>query len=379
MKFSCTQENLAQGLSVVSHIAGKNVNLPILANVLVKIDEKVVRLLTTNLEIAVSVEVRGKVDTPGEFSVPARLFADFVSLSSGERVDVEQKGDAFEVRGGSSRTKIKGMPASEFPLIPTVSREKAFRVPVADLRRAIGKVIFAASPNESRPEISGVLLRFEPQGPTGRLTVAATDSYRLAEAQISLHESPGAEARSVIVPARTLAEVLRIISSFKDDSELPATVEVVLSENQILFTYGPVEIVSRTIEGQYPDYKAVIPEAAKTTIALPREDLAKAVKTASLFSRSGLYDVHLASAEGKLSVTSADSQIGENETSLSAAIQGGENKITLNYRYLSDGLGAIDGGGVVMKIIDSANPCVLIPQEDSPGMKYLYIVMPIKQ
>src|SRR3989338_9072095 len=129
MKFSCTQENLTQGLSVVSHIAGKNVNLPILANVLVKIDDKIVRLLTTNLEVAVSVEIRGKVDATGEFSVPAKLFADFVSLVSGDRVDVELVGDSFEVRGGKSRTKIKGLPASEFPLVPQVSKDKSFRVP----------------------------------------------------------------------------------------------------------------------------------------------------------------------------------------------------------------------------------------------------------
>jgi len=379
MKFSCTQENLTQGLSVVSHIAGKNVNLPILANVLVKIDDKIVRLLTTNLEVAVSVEIRGKVDATGEFSVPAKLFADFVSLVSGDRVDVELVGDSFEVRGGKSRTKIKGLPASEFPLVPQVSKDKSFRVPAADFRRAASKVIFAVSANESRPEISGVLLRFEPQGPAGRLTMAATDSYRLAEVQIPLHESPGIEARSVIVPARTLAEVLRILSSFKDTSELPATIELVLSENQILFSYGPVEVVSRTIEGQYPDYKAVIPEAVKTTVVLPRDELIKAVRSASLFSRSGLYDVHLSAGPGKLVVASADSQIGENETELAAAVEGGENKITLNYRYVSDGLAAIEGGGVVMKIIDSANPCVLLPQEDVPGMKYLYIVMPIKQ
>ncbi len=380
MKFSCTQENLIQGLAAVSHIASKNVNLPILNNVLIKVEDKSIQLATTNLEIAVTAQVRGKVDESGECTLPSRLLADYVGLLTGDRVDVTADGDAAAVSSGSNKTKIKGLPASEFPLIPKVSRETAFRVLAGDFRRAVGRVIFAVSPNESRPEISGVLLRFTPDGTNGTLTLAATDSYRLAEAKVALHEGgkPAGE-RAVIVPARTLAEVQRILSALKDGPDSPATVEIALSDSQILFVYDTVEIVSRTIEGNYPEYRAVIPEKARTVATLSRDALVKAVKSAALFSRTGLYDVHFTydPGEKRLTLSATDSQIGEQEAALTPSeLTGDANKITLNYRYVLDGLSAMDAAEVKLQVVDGNAPCLITPQHATAD--YLYLVMPIK-
>lgn len=378
MKFSCTQENLHQGLQLVSHGATKNVNLPILNNVLVKIEEKAIRLTTTNLEIAISATVRGRVDEPGEYTVPSKLFADYVGLLPNARVDLALAGDALSVETTSARTKVKGIPAGEFPLIPKVERTDAFRVPIADFRRALGRVIFAVSGNESRPELSGVLLKFQPKGPEGELILAATDSYRLAEARVPLHEGAGIPERSVIVPARTMAELLRILGSFKDSPDAKATLEVVAGDNQVLFAADAFELVSRTIEGRYPDYAAVIPESAKTTVGVHREEFLKAVKTSALFSRSGIFDVHLAAdAAGKrLVARSTDGQTGENESVLLADVAGPDNAVTLNYRFLLEGIAAMDSEQVMIKLVDAGTPCVLVP---AAGPKYLYIVMPIKQ
>lgn len=380
MKFSCTQENLIQGLAAVSHIATKNVNLPILNNVLIKVEDKSIQLATTNLEIAVTVQVRGKVDEPGECTLPSRLLADYVGLLTGDRVDLAADGEAATVSSGSSRTKIKGLPSSEFPLIPKVSRDSSFRVLVGDFRRAVSRVIFAVSPNESRPEISGVLLRFSPDGPNGTLIFAATDSYRLAEARVALHEGgkPAGE-RSVIVPARTLAEVQRILSSQKDGPDSPATLEISLSDSQILFVYDAVEVVSRTIEGNYPEYRAVIPDKARTFAVLSRDQLVKAVKAAALFSRTGLYDVHFTyePSAGTLKLSATDSQVGEQEAVLTPTeIKGDQNTITLNYRYLLDGLNAMDLSEVKLQVIDANAPCLITPQTATAD--YLYLVMPIK-
>lgn len=381
MKFACTQGNLTYGLSATSHVASRHANLPILGNVLVRIDEKIIRFIATNLEIAVTAAVRGKVEEAGEYTVPAKLFADFVGSTKGDRVDLELKGEALEVRGGASKTKIKGQPASEFPLVPDVKRESAtvYRVLATDFKKALSRVLFAASPNESRPEISGVLFRFGGAGPQGTLTLAATDSYRLAEAIIALHES-GSGERTVIVPARALTEVGRILGlTVKDAEELPATIEIVVADNQILFSYGPVELVSRLIEGQYPDYKAVIPETAKTTATIGRDALSAAIKTAALFSHTGLHDVQLLLKKGGLTVSSADTQIGESETELDADVVGDENKVTLNHRYLMEGLSATDVPEVSLRVIDGVNPCLLVPKEQTPGSNYLYVIMPIKQ
>lgn len=380
MKFSCTRENLIQALAAVSHIATKNVNLPILNNVLIKVEDRSIQLATTNLEIAVTVQVRGKVDEAGEVTLPSRLLADFVGLLPNERVDLSGDGDTVAVSSGNFKTKVKGLPASEFPLIPKVSRDTAFRVLAADFRRAVSRVIFAVSPNESRPEISGVLLRFSPDGPNGGLILAATDSYRLAEARVALHEGgkPAGE-RSVIVPARTLAEVQRILGSMKETPDSPATLEIDLSDTQILFVYDSVEVVSRTIEGTYPEYRAIVPDKARTVATLPREALVKAVKAAALFSRTGLYDVHFAFEPGAntLVLSATDSQVGEQEASLTpSALTGDQNRITLNFRYLLDGLNAMDASEVKLQVIDANAPCLATPH--GPIADYLYLVMPIK-
>lgn len=379
MKFSCTQENLHQGLQIVSHGAIKNVNLPILSNVLVRVADKTIRLTTTNLEIAVTATVRGKVDEDGECTVPSKLFAEYVSLLSNERVDVALQGETVSVESAATKTKIKGIAATEFPLIPKVEHAGAYRVPVVDFRKALGRVIFAVSANESRPELSGVLLRFQPNGPAGELILAATDSYRLAEARIALHEGAGQAERSIIVPSRTMAELSRILGAFKDTVDAKATLEIVVADNQVLFLYETVELVSRTIEGKYPEYRAVIPENAKTTVLARREEVIKGVKTSALFARAGINDVQLgADAAGKrLLLRSTDSQTGENETILLGDVDGVDNMVTLNFRYLLEGVSAIDSEQVAIKFVDSATPCVLTPAGDKPN--YLYIVMPIRQ
>ncbi|NQU83720.1 MAG: DNA polymerase III subunit beta, partial [Parcubacteria group bacterium] len=254
MNFSCTKENLYRGLSVVSHITTKNINLPILNNVLIKSENNLLKLITTNLEIATSCIVRGKMEGDGDFTVPAKLFADYINLLPSERVDCNEDNNSLNIKCGNYETKIKGMPATEFPLIPQISKESSHRVYAPDLKRAIETVIFSASTNESRPEISGIFISFNPDGLSGKAVLAATDSYRLAESQVQLNSdsSAGGEGKteSVIIPARTLAELLRVISVVGNSGEANNVVEISIGENQILFVCDGIELSSRLIEGQ---------------------------------------------------------------------------------------------------------------------------------
>jgi DNA polymerase-3 subunit beta len=381
MKFSCTQENLNQGLSVVSHIASRNVNLPILGNVLVKCDDKVMRFMSTNLEIAVSCTVRGKIEDQGEFTVPSKLFADYVSLLPKERVDVHQEGNVMVVACGSYQTKLNGIPASEFPLIPSVEGKQKFSVKIGDLRRAIGQVLFAVAPNESRPEISGVLFKFLPAGGGTELVLAATDSYRLAERTVPVTASGNApkEPVSVIVPARTVAELMRILGVFRDAAGGADSVDIDLGENQVLFVLDNVELISRTIEGKYPDYRQLIPDRFDTEAVIAKDDLARAVKTASLFSRTGLNDVHVSfSPDGKVALKSLNSQTGEHAVELDGTIKGKENAVTVNFKYFLDGVNNIEGDDVAVQLIDGMSPC-LLRAAGKDKSDYLYIVMPIRQ
>ena len=384
MKFSCTQENLNQGLSIVSHIASKNVNLPILGNVLIKGDDKMLRFMTTNLEIAIKCVVRGKIETQGEFTVPSKLFADYVSLLPKDRVDVDLEGNALTVACGTYQTKLNGIAASEFPLIPTIEGQQTFSVKVNDLRKAVSQVLFAVAPNESRPEISGVLFKFMPATDGLELVLAATDSYRLAEKVIPVEKAgstPIKEAVSVIVPSRTVAELIRILGVFRDNLENPEALHISIAENQILFSYDTVELISRTIEGKYPDYRQLIPERFESEVVVSKDELSRAVKTASLFSRTGLNDIHLTfNGPAGVRLASTNAQTGEHAVELDGAIQGKNNAITVNFKYFLDGVNNVESENVILQLIDGMSPCLVRGYGEGAAMKeYLYIVMPIRQ
>jgi DNA polymerase III subunit beta len=380
VKLSCTKENLHQGLAITSHISTKNVNLPILNNVLLKADGGGLKLISTNLEIAITCSIRGKVEQQGEYTVPSKLFFDYVNLCPDERVDIDLVDNALSVSCGSSKTKINGIVSTEFPLVPPASDGQSYTVSAANFSRALSQTLFSAATNESRPELSGVFLSFNnPVSGKGSLTLAATDSYRLSEAVIKLSEASD-DQKDVIVPQRTLSELNRVFSVFKDDVEAPELVAVVVTDNQVVFRYGGVEITSRTLEGPYPDYKQIIPEKTQTQVIIEKQDLQKAIKTASLFSKTGLFDIYLKTNVGEQSlVTSAnDVSRGENSVTLASMIDGADNEIALNFRYLLDGVNAIRAEKVVCSMIDKASPCVITPFE-SPEEKYQYIVMPIRQ
>lgn len=379
MKLSCTRENLHRGLAITSHIGTKNVNLPILNNVLLRADASGLKLVSTNLEIAITCHVRGKVDQQGEYTVPSKLFFDYVSLLPNERVDMDLHDEALSISCGPSKTKIKGIAASEFPLVPPVTGGQVYAIGVDELRRALSQVLFATATNESRPELAGAFLSFghDAAGKSGMI-FAATDSYRLAEAVGKL-KKPAEGRRDVIVPQRTLAELSRVIGVFKEDVEAPDAIEIELVDSQVVFRYGSVELTSRTIEGNYPDYRQIIPTNAVTEFILDRAAFAQAVKTVSLFSKNGLFDVVLSfdPAAGSTELSASDATRGENTATLQGEGKGLANKITLNFRYLLDGLSAIPTQRVVVKIIDAASPCILLPHESSDS--YQYVIMPIRQ
>jgi DNA polymerase-3 subunit beta len=377
MKFSCTRDNLHQGLSIVSHLSAKNLNLPILQNVLMKAEGGTLNLSSTNLEMAVRCAVRGKVEQAGECTVPAKLFFDYVSLLPNETVQVQVDSGHVGVVSGRYKTKMNTLPASEFPLIPSVQAARTYQVPAAELREALSRVLFAVASHEARPELTGVCLTFESQGDKGSLILAATDSYRLSEVTVPL--PAGAESPSrVIVPSRTLGELHRILSVFRDAVDSPSSVTFKFSDNQLVVSYGPVELVSRLIEGNYPDYRQIIPKDFRTTSRLDREDFVQAVKAASLFSKNGLFDVTLSfdPKDGGLSVRSVDATRGENTAMCPSEVNGNANTVTVNYRYLLDGLSSFSTPEVMFQMIDAANPCVVTPKD---GQGSLYIVMPIKQ
>ncbi len=369
---------------MVSHAAGKNISLPILNNVLLKIENKELKLITTNLEMAISCRVRAKVEAEGEFTVPCKLLTDYLSISSPGRVDVELKENEIFIQTPNDKTSIKGNGASDFPAIPTVEGQKVYSLGLADFKQMAQKTLFAVSKNEARPELGGVLFDFNPETKKGSLLAAATDSYRLAEKETKLSanlagKGSGDESSRVIVPARALQEVFRIVSSYSEELEEEQLVEIKVGDGQIVFSYGPVELISRLIEGQYPDYRQIIPSNFKTTIKLNVSEWIKRIKAASLFSNVGINGIAMdfkAGNEQKANFSSTNGQLGAYQSEELCQIEGEDNHILLNFRYLLDGLMNLGAEEGVLKLISASSPCVLSKKE---GGDYLYIIMPIKE
>lgn len=367
MKFTCTQENLARGLALVTRVASKNIALPILNNVLLIAEKGTVQLQTTNLELGVTVTIRAKVETDGRYTVQSRLLSDFITFLGNERVTMEATPQGLHISSGHTETTIKGLPPEEFPVMPVAAPTAVTTVPSAVLRQAIEGVSFAAANDESRPEISGVFIQCD--GSTAIL--AATDSYRLAERKISLLQSVS-EAISVILPSRTAQELLRLLPV----DETQATLEI--GEKQVVCKLPDIEIISRVIEGQYPDYHQIIPQQWKTKVVVPKDEFVANIRATSLFCQPGINDITLrvATNEKQITLSAANSQLGEHQASLPAGIEGEEKEIVFNYRYLVDGVLSLGETEVSLELGESQGPGLL---RSTTGTDKLYLLMPIRQ
>lgn len=374
MQFISLQENLKRGLSITGHVTTKNINLPILNNILIKAENGNIEFVSTNLEIGITHQVRGKIETEGSFTVDSKLIGEYVNLlSSGEKVKIEVKDNDLKIECGSYKTKIKGESAKDFPLIPTIPRTGNYSCKSGELKKALNSVVFAVSSSENRVELTGVLFSFN----KNKLSLASTDSYRLAERELDVKVNDLEGEQKIIVPAKTVQELLRVLSNL-EGTELGEEQEVkfYLAENQILFTVDSVELISRLINGHYPDYKQIIPAKSQTDVLVERTELIRAVKAAALFSKTGINDITLLFFKEKIVVSAFSGTSGESQIELEADVKGGDNEVTINYRYLLDGLNNIEGDMVRLGVLNNATPCVLKPEKDD---KYLYIVMPIRQ
>jgi len=367
-------ENLKRGLNIVGHITTKNINLPILNNILIQAKEGNINLISTNLEIGITHQIRGKIEKDGEFTVDSKLITEYINLlNNNEKVNLEEKEGVLRVESGNYKTKIKGEEAKEFPLIPTIPKNDFYTCGADELKKSLNGVIFAVSNSENRLELTGVLLSFS----KSKLTLAATDSYRLAEREVDIKTSSDLEEQKIIVPAKTIQELLRVLNSLEGmETEGQQEVKIYLADNQILFTVDSVELISRLINGHYPDYKQIIPTKTQTEVFVSRAEVIRAVKAAALFSKTGINDITLVFLKDKVVVSSFSGASGESQVEVEAEIKGSENEITINYRYLLDGLNNIDGDMVNIGVVNNTTPCVLRSEKNKT---YLYIVMPIRQ
>lgn len=367
MKLFCSQRDLDYALNIVNKAISSNNTLPVLNNVLLKAEGKKLFFSATNLEIAISFSIDADVRSEGAITVPAKLITNYISLLTDEKVELHvTEGVNLAIDSSTSHTKIKCIGADEFPLIPKVERDKEFSVKADLFYEAINETVFAASMNTSRPVLSGVFMVSGEKG----LKLVATDSYRLAEKTLET-EKKSKEEVSCIIPGKTMMELAKIIGKL-DKKE----VKVNVSKNQILFSVGDVEFISRLIEGKYPDYEKIIPKENKTKFEVSVEDLSLVLKRVSLFARENNNSVKLSvTNDGKLVVSSEETKVGEEKAEVIVKIEGENNKISLNSQYLLDVLTYVTEDKIEIQMTDKVSPALIKPVK---GEGYVYIIMPLK-
>jgi len=362
MKLKVTQENLNKALSLVARVANTRSTLPILSNVLLKIDGNRLNVSATNLDIAISCELGAQVQKEGSLTVPARLLQDFVNGLPSGVIELEQDDQKLKVKTENYKSVINGVSAEDFPSLPAIEGGTKWKVSAPLLKKTLQQVLVAASNDDSRPVLTGVYFHTV----DGVLYVAATDSYRLAEKRLMKAK----EDIKLLIPATALHDVLRIINDYEGD------IQVVHDDQQVQFRADDVELLARLIEGNYPDYRKLIPASFTTTATVQRSDLANTVKVSSLFARESAGSIVIEVDESKetLDIHAVASQLGENDATLKVSATG-EGSITLNSRYIIDALQVMEGKTVKISFNGKLDAVMLTDAENDD---YLHIIMPLK-
>ena len=365
MELSVTQENLAKALIVVGRVASSRAGLPILSNVLLRTEGNRLLVAATNLEIATTCYVGAKVVKQGELTLPARLVSEFVSSLPKGTIEITGKGTSLTLSSGKFSSVIAGVDAGEFPELPSIDEKEAVSYTIAapDFKQAISQTVITSSADTTRPVLTGVYWH----AIDGELYLAGTDGYRLAERRLVATKSE----IQAIVPSSSLHEALKTLGDGVEE------VEILFDDTQVRFRVGEVEITSRLIDGNYPDYRQLIPKESETVIEVKADEFARIVKIAGLFARDSGGSITLtADADTQqLSIHSIASELGENTSSADAKITT-SGQVTLNSRYISDALSVLDGDTIQFRFSGKLSPCVLTAVEKSPN--YTHIIMPLK-
>jgi len=383
MKLICTQENFRKAIFNSERMASKQNTLPILNNILFEANKSGLRFSATNLEIGISVQIGAKIENEGRITIPAKLISNFVNnLPQGENIALEVDNQNLKIKSGSAKAIIKGLLAEDFPLLPKKNTEFLLNISSLALKNIISKVITCVAFNETRQELTGVNLILKDQ----EILFAATDSFRLIECKLKLSEkniNPGYnefinKKSNLIIPANTLVELARIISA-----DVDSEVKIALEDGQAFFEIDGTNIVSRLINGAYPEYKHIIPAEFKTRIVGEKNILQGAVKMASVFSSGKTSEVVLKTdADAKKFFIEARSvEAGENSSELNVDITGPSQEIVFNSKYLLDGINIITTTKAALLMNSNFSPVAIKEIDEKTGVvldEYIYIVMPIK-
>ncbi len=365
MELTVTQENFARALTAVGRVASTRTQLPILSNILLRTDGNRLLIAATNLEIATTQYIGAKIGKAGSITVPARLISEFVSSLPKESIELKVVNENIHITCGNYHSVINGVIADDFPELPTIDEKNAvnYSINTEEFKQAVSQTIVTASSDTTRPVLTGVYWHsFE-----GAVYLAATDGYRLSERRLVETKSDVA----AIIPTQTLQEVLRTIV---EDSD---TVDVLFDDSQVRFRINEAEVISGLVEGNFPDYRQLIPKKSDTVAVVAKQEFTRVTKIAGLFAREsgGSVTLTVDGDASTVSLHSIASELGENTSELSAKVTGG-GQITLNSRYLAEALTVLDAETIELGFSGKMSPCIL--RSADAKTNYYHVIMPLK-
>ncbi|MFZ5365821.1 MAG: DNA polymerase III subunit beta [Patescibacteria group bacterium] len=368
MKISVLQENLSKGLSIVSRSVASKATLPVLGNILLSTDKGRLKLQGTNLETGISLLCGAKIEEEGEITIPARILVEFVSSLPPEKIDLETSKTTLRISSGFFKAEINGIASSEFPKIPSFPDKPDLTFEKEELIRALSQVDFAAASDESRPVLTGVLLKIEKE----KVSLVATDGYRLSIKNLKVKEQK--LEGNLLVPAKTLLEICRIAQEVSDEEK-----EIKMAQNpeksQVVFDLADIELSSRLLEGEFPEFEKIIPSTSSTKAEFAKEEFLRAIKIASIFAREQANIVKLKIGEGKMIISAESPQVGSNLGEIEAKTEGEELEIAFNFRFLLDFLNSPIGEEIIFEASSPLSPGVFkIKGDDS----FLHLIMPVR-
>jgi DNA polymerase-3 subunit beta len=362
MKFSVAKDKLLEGMQTVQNVVSTRTTLPILSNVLIRADNGALFLTTNDLDVGISCSVEAKVETPGGTTLPARRLAGIVKELPAAEVDVEVDGkNVASIRCGPSFFKMMGLPEDEFPALPKLENAKAFTLKQKDLKDALRKTSYAISTDETRYVLNGILFSFK----ENKMTMVATDGRRLALVDLEV-EFPRSNEVDIVVPSKCIGELQRLLADEGD-------VKLAVGENQVAFEAGGRLLVSKLIEGNYPNYRQVIPQESRERVTIERELLLNAARRVGLLSSEKSNSVKLNFTKNNLEITANTPEIGEARESLPISYKGKEFSIAFNPIFLQDPLRNLVEDEIHLDVSDEMSPGVI-----KVGTPFLYVLMPMR-
>jgi DNA polymerase-3 subunit beta len=371
MKFSLLQENLSPALSSVSRFVSAKSQLPILSNILFSTDNGRLKLSATNLELGINYWIGAKIEVEGSFAIPAHEITEFISYLSPGKIDFELNAQSLlQVVSQKAQSSFATIPPADFPALPGLNPDSAIELDLSVLTESSSQVSFAAASDDTRPVLTAVLTNLTPDS----LSLVATDGFRLSTKNIKLVNPitlpNDQKSITLLVPSRSLGEIIKLARNTKK-------IKFGLSpdSNQLIFILDDTEIVSRLIDGDFPDYQRIIPSSFATKIKLSRDELSQGVKIASVFAKESANVVKFSLKNNQIEITANAPQIGQNKAVVEASIEGESVEIAFNYKFISDFLNICRGEEVTIELNESLTPALFRDQSDP---HFTHIIMPVR-